>query len=119
MKIQFYKKCWSDYWITLEEYVIPNCYWIIIIPEWFITDFWSIPKVFWWIAHPLEYPYYEAFIMHDYLYSCLSWCNRKDCDIMLFKKVEETSFIRALLFYIAVRIFWKHNFKRELPFKKE
>lgn len=61
---------WSNYWIVKEEFI-----WFInyetklsfvIIPKWFKTNFWSIPKIIQNIFSPTKY---LAYVLHDYLYS--------------------------------------------------
>lgn len=42
----------------------------IIVPEGFITDFGSIPRLFHWLFNPTKY---ISYILHDYLYS-YKWC---------------------------------------------
>jgi len=61
---------WTDYWEVKKEFVWYVNYEtklsFIIIPEWFKTDFWSVPKFLQNIFSPTKYVWY---ILHDYLYS--------------------------------------------------
>jgi hypothetical protein len=54
----------------------------IIVPEGFITDGASIPKVFWSILAPFG-DYFAAAVIHDYLYNkeCPLY-NRKEADLI-------------------------------------
>ena len=61
---------WTDYWIVKEEFIWFVNYETklsyIIIPKWFRTNFWSIPKLLQIIFSPTKY---LAYVLHDYLYS--------------------------------------------------
>lgn len=120
MKIQFYKSFnWKDYWETQEDYYFETKRWVIKVPSGFLSDFGSIPRIFWIITHPIKYPFVRAFLLHDYCYSCKSNLSRKDSDDIFFWEMLEYSKSKALLFYLAVRIFWNIYFRKPLPFDKE
>ncbi len=105
------KKINSDFFMVEEEFI-----WYInyeeqtekiIIPKWFMTDLGSIP--------PLFRPFfnrnkYVAYILHDYLYHKKHF-HRKLADKIFFEalRVEKCPYIKAVLMYVAVRMFgWLH-----------
>jgi hypothetical protein len=97
----------SDYIYQIENYVIR-------VPQGFVTDYASIPRIF----RPIVLPYGKhsgASVVHDYLYS-------KDCDLDIERKKADKIFLEILkeegvnpilarLMYVAVRIFGKIRYK--------
>lgn len=87
----------------------------VIVPENFITDFASTPKLFYPIFPPIGI-YNKATIIHDYLYSKLSQhqFSRKLCDKILLQAMEVLGVpkYKRLLMFWAVRIFGKKHFRR-------
>ena len=87
----------------------------IVVPEGFVTDFASVPRVFWDIAPPWGW-YAAAAVVHDYLYSVKGLYKgvqytRRQCDQVLLTtmctlaagSVEKRRVAR--IFYWAVRFF--------------
>ena len=97
----------DDYVYQIENYVIK-------VPQGFITDYASIPRIF----RPIVLPYGKhsgASVVHDYLYSkgCNLNIERKKADKIFLEilKEEGVNPILARLMYIAVRIFGKIRYK--------
>lgn len=80
---------------------------IITIPKGYITDFASIPRIFWVIYPPHFYNYRKPSIIHDYLYTSKEVIvSRKEADkefIKLLKK-NNTWKITIFVFYTYVRL---------------
>ena len=75
------------------------------VPKGFVTDFASIPKVFWPILPPSG-KYTKAAVIHDYLYR-LPGCSRFLAD-SIFREVMAqlgVSFLKRCTMYYAVRFF--------------
>jgi hypothetical protein len=79
----------------------------IYVPRGFVTDFNSIPRIFWRIAPPTEYG--EAAVIHDYLYRTNSnpvvprdVADNAHRTLMKFKKA---SWIRHSSYFRALRMF--------------
>lgn len=51
----------------------------IIVPEGFITDFASVPRIFWSIISPID-KHAKAAVLHDFLYVYGGHMGRKRCD---------------------------------------
>ncbi len=51
---------------------------VISVPEGFITDFASIPKIFWSILSPID-EYAKAAVLHDFMYAAAPY-NRLRCE---------------------------------------
>lgn len=84
------------------------------IPEGFITDFASTPRIFYPLFPPVGI-YNKAAMVHDYLYSKESKLKitRKDADLYFLQAMEVLGVRKwkRLLMYYAVRIFGKPNYK--------
>ena len=97
----------SDYIYQIENYVIK-------VPQGFITDYASIPRIFRAIVLPYG-KHSGASVVHDYLYSkgCDLSIERKKADKIFLEilKEEGVNPILARLMYIAVRIFGKIRYK--------
>ncbi len=77
------------------------------VPAGFITDFASVPKIFWNILPPWG-KYGKAAVLHDYLYRTKLVSRKKADEIFLLSmKVLKVSFCKRYLMYLAVRIFGK------------
>jgi hypothetical protein len=116
MKLQILN---NNYYLTLEEYSF-NYRWIdYIIPQFFYWNWGSLPRVLWFISHPVMQPYVLAFLIHDFMYSN-KWPKipRKECDEFFLYNISLQNKIVWLLFYMWVRLFWKKHYKKDLPFKK-
>jgi len=77
---------------------------VIIVPDGFITDFASVPRIVWSIYPPIG-KYTKAAIVHDFLY----WeqqRSRKECDLIMHEamRVSGCSWYTCQVFYDAVRI---------------
>ena len=93
--------------------------WRVIIPAWFATNFWSIPRILTWVYDPCEY---LAYVLHDYLYSDIAVVTmidgttrvitREEADNILLEaiQVEGMSKILAYPVYWWVRIGWSPNY---------
>jgi len=59
-------------WRLVSEFVYAvgdeNSAWRITVPAGFVTDFASVPRVFWGLMPPWD-QYGKAAVLHDYLYS--------------------------------------------------
>src|SRR5437868_3762133 len=55
----------------------------VLVPAGFITDFASIPRLFWNLAAPTDYEYSAASIVHDRLYETHE-CERRAADAIFF-----------------------------------
>lgn len=60
---------------------------VIEVPAGFITDFASVPRIFWRIFPPTG-EYGKAAVIHDYLYHYPGTRNRGECDAILFDGME-------------------------------
>lgn len=79
---------------------------IIRVPRGFITDFASIPRLFWTIiGHPTG-KYGKAAVIHDYCYFRKLY-SRKRSDEIFYEamKVLKVPFVKRWLMYHAVRMF--------------
>lgn len=108
----------SDYWVVKKAF-----YWYIdykekdikiTVSKWFLTDFWSVPRILWSIFDKTKY---ISYILHDKMYSKEFWIalTRKQADQILLEAlhVEGASFIERTLIYIWVRIWWGLFFKKK------
>ncbi len=88
---------------------------IIEVPSGFITDFASIPRIFWNILPPAG-KYGKAAIIHDWLYRRLGLgvYTRLESDNIFLEgmKVLKVNIITRYIMYIAVRIFGYFTWKR-------
>ena len=77
----------------------------IEVPKGFITDFASIPRVFWSFFHPIG-RYAKAAVIHDWLYFEGIFSRSKSDDIFYDgMKVLGVSWWKRFLIYQAVRYF--------------
>lgn len=76
-----------------------------VIPKGFITDFASIPKIFWSILPPFG-KYSLASIIHDHMYR-INYNNRKfaDEEFLLQMKHNGVHYIIRNIMYLTVRCF--------------
>ena len=87
---------------------------IIVVPAGFITDFASIPQLFWSLIGPPTGKYGKAAVVHDFCYY-KNLYSRKRCDKIFYEamKVLKVPFIKRWLMYHAVRKFawmaWKKH----------
>lgn len=94
---------------------------IITVPKGFITDFASIPRLFWRvIGHPAE-KYGKAAVIHDYLYSEQQTYTRKRSDEIFYEAMEvlKVPFWKRWAMYHSVRTWgwipWHRHRKLYLP----
>lgn len=88
----------------------------VIVPEGFVTDFASTPKLFYPIFPPIGI-YNKAAMVHDFLYTAGSdsAITREDADRFFLQAMEVLkvpSWKRRLMFF-AVRLFGKNHFRNE------
>ena len=90
---------------------------IITVESGFVTNFASVPRVFWPILSPID-SHGKAGVVHDYAYFRDLYQNRKRCDEIFLEglRVLETPEWKAIAMYDAVRAFGWHrwNFLREI-----
>ena len=120
MVIKYYWKYnWKDYWQLIEpQYYI--VFWKTIkVEKDFIFDGASIPRCWWLLSHPLSMPILKHALLHDFFYSLKNdtWIDRRYADMIFFDWIKKDWVVGALLFYIAVRLFWARNYWKPLPFK--
>ena len=90
----------------------------VTIPQGFVTDGASVPRIFWSIIPPLGI-YGRAAVVHDYLYRWQRTC-RQDADDTLLEAmwVCKTGWFDLLAIWIAVRLFgcfaWKKDSRNPL-----
>lgn len=91
-----------------------------IIPIDFYFNGGSIPRLFWWLCHPLLMPYLQYFAIHDRQYSkkCEYTLTRNEADLLLLYNICTHNKLLWIVVYIAVRVFWFFHFKKDLPFEK-
>jgi uncharacterized protein DUF1353 len=112
----------EDNWVLTEDWPFeghPNgrtvCF---AVPEGFVTDFASIPRLLWPLL-PKWGDYGWAAVLHDYLYWEQSLC-REDSDAILLEAMMRSSVPpwRRQLIYRAVRLFgcwaWNSNRRRKM-----
>lgn len=105
----------GEYWVLGNDLVFPirDTGQRIVVPRGFVTDFASVPRIF-WTFFPKHGEYTRAAIVHDFLY----WeqrCNREQAD-ELFDIVMEDSDVDStsrFTIYAAVRVWgssaWEEN----------
>jgi hypothetical protein len=92
-----YSKCWTEDTTT--------------VPVDSLTDFATIPRLFWNIVHPIG-RHTKAAIVHDYLYTTASLTKRQaDYVFWYLMKQNGVGAIRRWFMWAAVRIFGKGAWK--------
>lgn len=88
---------------------------VIEVEEWFVTDFWSIPRFLWIFFSPTKYIIYIA---HDKLYKnpyvyikdtkIQRRLTRKECDQVLLDglTLEWAKVVERICVYLGVRVGW-------------
>ena len=78
----------------------------IDIPKGFMTDFASVPRIF-WIIFPPDGKYTQAAVVHDFLYLKQHLDSRKEADDIFLEamKVLEVPKFKRMAIYTAVRLF--------------
>ncbi len=85
---------------------------IIRIPGGFNTDLASIPKWYWSVLAPNRVDLIAPSVLHDYLYACNAYVDKKDADEIFFSALiaNEVSNRTAYEMYLAVSLFGQtHN----------
>ncbi|PGH21080.1 hypothetical protein RN96_08585 [Fusobacterium polymorphum] len=105
-------------WILKKKYSYKVNNRIIEVPENFITDLASTPKILWNIFEPAGENYTRSSLIHDYLYS--KDCkyidiSRKEADQIFLEIMKERGvpFWKRYLMFIAVRVFGGLFFQKE------
>jgi hypothetical protein len=89
----------------------------IDVPEGTLTDFASVPRIFWSIIPP-DGQYTQAAVLHDYLYRTHERSRKESDEIFLeaMKVLAVPSWKRQIMFW-AVRLFgkmaWENGYIRE------
>jgi hypothetical protein len=83
----------------------------VLVPAGTITDFASIPRLFWRVIGPptgygKDAAYGKAAVIHDYLYTHPGERSRKDCDDIFLEAMTDlgVSTMRRNAMYAAVRV---------------
>lgn len=105
-------------WILKKPYAYKVNNRIIEVPENFITDLASTPKILWNIFEPMGKNYIRSAVIHDYLYSknCkYTDISRKEADKIFLEIMKERGvpFWKRRLMYRGVRIFGWLFFRKE------
>ncbi len=109
----------GKYWVLKEPltYQHPETREIVEIPRGFVTDFASVPRLFWTVFPPCG-KYTSSAVLHDYLYWNQSFkCDRKCADDILLLAMKEANVdeLTSNVIYTAVRLggksSWKDNTK--------
>jgi hypothetical protein len=76
------------------------------VPEGFVTDFASIPRLFWSLLPPDDYQYTAASIVHDRLYETHEM-TRPEADKVFYRAmaIYHTPKWKRVIMYLAVRLF--------------
>lgn len=78
---------------------------IIHVPEGFVTNFASVPRIFWPLIGPID-EHGKAAVIHDYCYSQGAYSKRRSDDIFLeAMEVLNVSKWKRFCIYWAVRLF--------------
>lgn len=107
-KKYLYRTCSDiDVFVEGETYVIPKN---------FKTDLASIPRIFWSFIPPQYSAFVAPAILHDYLYHCLNYGDRKLADELFYSALvsQGVSKFTAMTFYIAVRVFGESDYHSDM-----
>ena len=76
------------------------------VPKGFITDFASIPRLFWTLIGPPTGRYGKSAVIHDFLYDTQP-VTRKKADLIFYEAMQvlKVPFYKRWLMYHAVRTF--------------
>lgn len=82
------------------------------IKKGFVTDFSSIPKIFWSIYSPHQSNTVRSAIIHDYLYTKRARVDRRYADSVFYNSLlkDKVSNSQSYLFWASVRIFGKSSY---------
>lgn len=86
------------------------------IPEGFITDLASVPRIFWSIDPPTDTKTIAAAILHDYLYSCPNNLPRYKVDAIFYDSLlmSGESRFKSFKYWLGVRIGGGQFFSNEI-----
>ena len=85
---------------------------VIEVPEGFLTDFASIPQIFWSILPPVD-RWGKSAVIHDYLYKKQIYSRKRSDEIFLEgMEVLKVSFIKRKIIYYTVRLFGKFTWNK-------
>ena len=86
----------------------------VIVPIGFVTDFASVPRIFWTLVSPID-SHAKAAVLHDFLYN-IGYKTRKECDEIFYEsmKVLGVSKYKALIMFKAVRVFGFPFYKKRI-----
>jgi hypothetical protein len=89
-------RCTMDVWYSTTRYVM--------IPSGFVTDFASVPRIFWRVFPPLG-PWAPAAVAHDLLYA-RGEVARKEADRRFYGAMRLTGvpWLSATILYLGVRV---------------
>jgi hypothetical protein len=84
---------------------------IVAVPAGFICDLNSIPRIFWWLSPPTDFP--EAGVVHDFGYRYKLW-PRETVDAVYREALDVTGAgaVRRFLRYWGVRIGGSSAYKK-------
>ena len=114
-------KIGSRLWILSHDFVIRTPRGIRVIPRGYITDFASVPRLFWTLIPPVADEIAEASIPHDYFYTKDSdEVPRKFADECLkeIARVNGASWITAQAAHKAVRLAAKGLYRKQYSWDK-
>lgn len=99
------KKIDSRLWMIYEDLEYITSKELITIPKGFMTDFASVPRIFWTIFPP-DGAYTGAAIVHDFLYS-IKDRKRKEADDIFLEAMESLNvkYMHRYIMYYSVRLF--------------
>lgn len=98
---------WGYFWIVRAPLV---CYGVeqghITVPEGFLTDFASIPRLLWNLLPPTEPDYSAAALVHDYLYESHE-ADFRTANTIFYEamRVQGTGRVKAWCMWAAVSLF--------------
>jgi hypothetical protein len=112
-------------WELLKDITYVNDSISITAKKGFVTDFASIPRIFWsLVGSPATGKYQKSSIIHDILYVTES-LSRKECDNLFLEMLEAqgVSWWKRNIMYSAVRIggcfVWKKHTKESIENNKQ
>ena len=83
----------------------------MLVPAGFVTDFASVPRIFWRLIGPptgygRDAAYGKAAVIHDFLYFTPGTRSRQDCDDVFLEAMTDlgVSKARRTLMHLAVRV---------------
>jgi hypothetical protein len=90
-------------WRLTEPLIYEGTYQEFVVPESFVTDFASVPKLLTWLVPPYGL-YTKAAVLHDYLLQS-RMVSRSDADGIFRRAMRElgVSFLRRWMMWAAVR----------------